>query len=149
MMSLSRRAIGLLLAVFFLGGFTWGGEGGNQKRVLTHADAAIILAKYAGFFDQYVDKDADLDECVAFLNKTGIYFGLLEVVNGKEFTAEDCARSMGQIDLVLRGEAGFSMGKVNLPKGIESWTDFCTMHGVGYVEGHRAMLKIVNKTGAR
>jgi hypothetical protein len=81
--------------------------------------------------------------------KTGIYFGLLEVVNGKEYTVEDCARSMGQIDLVLRGEAGFSMGKVKLPKGIESWADFCTMNGVGYAEGHRAMLKIVNETGAR
>lgn len=149
MINLLRRSIGLLLAVFFLGGFAWGGEGGDQKRVLTHADAAVILAKYSGFFDRYVDKNADLDQCVAFLNKTGIYFGLLEVVNGSEFTVEDCARAMGQIDLVLSGEAEFSMGKVKLPKGIVSWVDFCTMHGVGYVKGHRAMLEIVNIMDAR
>jgi hypothetical protein len=149
MMNLSRRAIGLLLAGLFLGGFAWGGDGGDQERVLTHADAAVILAKYSGYFDRYVGKDADLDECVGFLNKTGIYFGLLEVVNGSEFTVEDCARAMGQIDLLLGGEAEFSMGKVKLPKGIVSWSDFCTMHGVGYVEGHRAMLKIVNQAGAR
>ena len=149
MFKYTRRVVGCLLAALFLGGFTRGGDGGDRKRVLTHADAAVILAKYSGYFDRYVDKDADLDECVAFLNKTGIYFGLLEVVNGKEYTAEDCARSMGQIDLVLRGEAGFSMGKVKLPKGIESWADFCTMNGVEYAEGHRAMLKIVNETGAR
>ena len=147
---LSRRAIGLLLAVFLLlGGFAWGGDDGDRKRVVTHADAAVILAKYSGFFDRYVDKEADVDECVAFLNKTGIYFGLLEVVNGSEFTAEDCARSMGQINLLLGGDAGFSLGKVKLPKGIESWSEFCTMHGVRCVEGHRAMLKIVNQEGAR
>lgn len=146
----SRKAIGLLLlTVFLVGGCAWGGDGGDRKTVLTHADAAIILAKYAGFFDRYVDKDADLNECVVFLNKTGIYFGWLEVVNGTEFTVEDCARAMGQIDLVLSGEAEFSIGKVKLPKGIESWHDFCNMHGVGYVEGHRAMLKMVNVNDAR
>ena len=149
MTNLSRRAIWLLLAGVFLGSIAWGGDGGGRKRVLTHADAAVILAKYSGVFDRYVDKDADLDECVVFLNKTGIYFGLMEVVNGSEFTVEDCARAMGQIDLVLSGEAEFSIGKVKLPKDIESWSYFCTMHGVGYVEGHRAMLKIVNQEGAR
>lgn len=149
MIHISRRVIGLLLVVCFLSGFVWGGDGGDQKRVVTHADAAIILAKYSGFFDRYVDKDADLEECAAFLNKTGIYFGLLEVVNGSEFTVDDCARAMGQIDLVLSGEAEFSIGKVKLPKGIVSWSDFCTMHGVGYAEGHRVMLKIVNEAVVR
>ena len=145
MMYSSRQAIGLLLAVFLLGGFAWGDNSSDRKPVLTHADAAIIFATYAGYFDRYVDKDADLNECVAFLNKTGIYFGWLEVVNGSEFTIEDCARAMGQIDLVLSGEAEFSIGKVKLPKGIELWHDYCIMHGVGYVEGHLAMLEIVNK----
>jgi len=149
MTNLSRRVIGLLLVVFVLGGIAWGNDDGGRKRVLTHADAAIILTKYSGFFDRYVDKDADLDECVVFLNKTGVYFGLMEVVDGSEFTVEDCARAMGQIDLALSGEAEFSIGKVKLPKGIVSWHDFCTMHGVGYVEGHRAMLKIVNQESAR
>ena len=105
--------------------------------------------KYSGFFDRYVDEDADLNECVAFLNTTGIYFGLMEVVNGTEFTAEDCARAMGQIDLVLSGDAEFSMGKVKLPKGIDSWNEFCIMNGIKYVEGHRVMLEILNVADAR
>ncbi|MEN8255092.1 MAG: hypothetical protein ABFR33_06440 [Verrucomicrobiota bacterium] len=147
MISLSRLATGLLLVCVFLGGVAWGG--GDRKPVLTHADAAVILAKYSGFFDRYVGEDADLNECTAFLNKTGIYFGLLEVVNGAEFTVEDCARAMGQINLVLSGDAEFFLGKVKLPKGFESWGEFCTMHGVEYVKGHRAMLKMLNAAGTR
>jgi hypothetical protein len=139
----------LLLPFFLLGGFARAEEDSARARAPTHADAAIILAKYSGFFDRYVTTEADLDECLAFLNKTGIYFGWLEVLNGTEFTVEDCARSMGQIDLVLSGEAEFSMGKVKLPKGIVSWMDFCIMNGVGYAEGHRAMLEIVNMKDAR
>jgi len=147
MISLSKLATGLLLACVLSGGIAWGD--GDQKPILTHADAAVILAKYSGFFDRYVGEDADLNECVAFLNKTGIYFGLLEVVNGSEFTVVDCARAMGQINLVLSGDAEFSLGKVKLPKGIESWEEFCTMQDVGYVRGHWAMLEILNMAGAR
>jgi len=140
MINLLRPAIRLLLVILFLGGFAWGG-GGDRKPVLTHADAAMILAKYSGLFDRYVDEDADLNECVAFLNKAGIYFGLMEVVNESEFTVKDCARSMGQISLVLSGDAEFSMGKVKLPKGVESWEDFCTMEGVDYVGVLQVMLE--------
>jgi len=147
MVSLSRLATGLLLVCFFLGGVAWGG--GDRKPVLTHADAVMILAKYSGYFNRYVDADADLNECTAFLNKTGIYFGLLEVVNRSEFTVDDCARAMGQIDLVLSGDAEFFLGKVKLPKGIESWGEFCTMHGVDYVKGHRVMVKMRDAAGAR
>ncbi|MEN7973794.1 MAG: hypothetical protein ABFR47_08170, partial [Verrucomicrobiota bacterium] len=89
--------------LFLLGGDALGRDGGDLAPVPTHADAAIILAKFSGYFDQYVDDEADLNECVAFLNETGIYFGLMEVVNGTEFTAGDCARAMGQISLVLSG----------------------------------------------
>ena len=149
MMTLFKRMVWLLVAVLCLNEAARAEDRSEHKPVLTHADAAIILAKYAGYFDRYVKKDADLNECVAFLNKTGIYFGLLEVVNGSEFTVEDCARSMGQIDLVLSGNAEFSMGKVKLPKGIVSWKEFCTMHGVEYVEGYRVMLKIRNVGNAR
>ncbi len=138
----------LLLAFSLVfGGVVWGGDAGDPKIVLTHADAAIILSKYFGFFDRYVDRDADLSECVAFLNKTGIYFGLMEVVNDSEFTVRNCARAMGQIDLVLSGDAEFSIGKVKLPKGVESWEDFCTMNGIKYVEGHRAMLNMADARG--
>jgi len=147
MISLSKLAVGLLLVCVFSGGVAWGGA--DPKPVLTHADAAVILAKYSGFFQRYVGEDADLNECVAFLNKTGIYFGLLEIINGSDFTVEDCARAMGQINLVLSGEAGFFLGKVKLPKGVESWGEFCTMHGVEYVEGYRVMLEMLDMACAR
>ncbi len=148
MIYLLRPATRLLLVIFFLGGFACAGSG-DRKPVVTHADAAMILAKYSGLFDRYVDEGADLNECVAFLNKTGIYFGLMEVVNGSEFTVKDCARSMGQIGLVLSGDAEFSMGKVKLPKGIESWEDFCTMNGVDYVEALQVMLEKLTAAKAR
>ena len=147
MIELLRPAIRPLTIVLLSVGFAWGGNEGDREPVLTHADAAIMLAKYSGFFDRYVDKDADLNECVAFLNKTGIYFGLKEVVSGKEFTVKDCARVMGQMDLVLSGKAEFYIGKVKLPKGIESWEGFCTMSNVKYVEKHRVMLGVLNMAG--
>ncbi|MCF7817584.1 MAG: hypothetical protein K9M54_06860 [Kiritimatiellales bacterium] len=113
--------------------------------VPTHADAAVILAKFSGLFDRYVDPSAGLNECVAFLNKTGIYFGLLEVVNGSEFKLSDCARAMGQIDLILAGEAEYAGGKVKLPKGIDSWEDYCIMNGVKYTEAYQTMLDVIRK----
>lgn len=110
---------------------------------LTHADAAIILVKYSGFFDRYVNEDASLNECVAFLNRTGIYFGLLEVVNGSVFSVRDSARTLGQIDLVLNGEAEFLSGKVKLPKGIDSWESYCVMNRVEYIVIHRTMREML------
>ena len=112
----------------------------EKEPIPTHADAAIILAKFSGLFDRYVSEDASLNECVTFLNKTGIYFGLLEIINGKEFTIHDCARVMGQIELVFAGEAEYLAGKVKLPKNVDSWEEFCTMSGVDYVEGYRAIV---------
>jgi len=109
--------------------------------VLTHADASVILAKYAGFFDRYVAPDASVNECVAFLNRTGVYFGLMEVVNGAEFTQSDFARSMGQITRILDGDAEYEGGKVKLPNAIASWEDLCTMNGVGFAQDFQAMLK--------
>lgn len=113
----------------------------TQKLVITHADAAMILAKYSGLFDRYVDADASLNECVAFLNKTGVYFGLMEVVNECEFTMEDCARVMGQLNLVFSGEAEYLGGKVKLPKGIDSWQEFCIMNNIDYVHGYQTLTK--------
>lgn len=107
----------------------------------THADAAVILAKHSGLFDRYVSKDATLNDCVSFLNKHGIYFGLMEVVNGSEFTLADCARVMGQVELVFSGEAEYLAGKVMLPKGIATWKDFCTMEGVDYQQGYGAIVQ--------
>ncbi len=138
-----------LISLLFFGGFVRGDKGGGGEVALTHADAAVILAKYTGFFDRYVDDSADLNECVAFLNGIGIYFGLMEVVNNSEFTIEDCARSMGQIELILSGEATLYRGRINLPKGIESWKDFCIMNEVKYAEGHQAMLDLLEQAYTR
>jgi hypothetical protein len=148
-MVITRQAFGLVLATLLLSALANADSGAKEKRVLTHADAAIILAKYSGYFDRYVDKAADLQECVSFLNKTGVYFGLMEVVNRSEFTAEDCARAMGQIDLVLSGEAAYIHGKVKLPKGIETWSQFCTMNDVKYREGYELMVEILLVDDAR
>ena len=141
----------LIKPIFCLGAifFFWAGwVSGEEKNkgagpALTHADAAVILAKYSGFFDRYVEEDAGLNECVAFLNRTGVYFGLLEVVNGSEFSISDAARSLGQIDLVLNGDAEFSSGKIKLPAGIESWDSYCVMSRVEYVVFHQTMREML------
>lgn len=134
----------LAAAIFFSGqGVLSESETKAAESKITHADAAVILAKYAGLFDRYVDESADLNECVAFLNKAGIYFGLLEVVNGTEFSVKNAARSFGQIDLVFSGEARFINGKVSLPKGVESWEEYCTMNRVDYIRSHQMMLEML------
>ena len=121
----------------------WGQD--LEKRIVpTHADAAVIFAKHSGLFDRYVDSDANLNDCVSFLNKRGIYFGLMEVVNGAEFALDDCARVMGQIELVFAGEASFLAGKVLLPKGIDSWKDFCILEGVDYEQGYEGVVEALN-----
>ena len=148
-MGITRQAFGLMLAILLSGAPAQAGGEEQSGRVLSHADAAVILAKYSGYFDRYVDKEADLNACVRFLNKTGIYFGLMEVVNGSEFTAEDCARAMGQIDLVLSGEASYIHGKVKLPKGIETWSEFCTINDVKYRQGHKVMVELLLVGSAR
>ncbi len=136
------RVFFLAVTIFFLA--VRGGFGAEEpKPGLTHADAAVLLAKYSGFFDRYVAEDADLNECVAFLNKAGVYFGLMEVVNGSVFSKKDCAKAMGQIELILNGEAEYFSGKVKLPKGLESWSDYCTMNGVDYVSAYRTMLEML------
>ncbi|MDF7808526.1 hypothetical protein P4E94_13825 [Pontiellaceae bacterium B12219] len=111
----------------------------GHKIIPSHADAAVILAKYSGLFDRYVPQSATLNDCVAFMNEQGVYFGLMEVVNGSEFTVKDCARVMGQIELIFSGEAEFQMGKVLLPKGIASWEEFCTMEDVDYEQGYKEL----------
>lgn len=116
-----------------------GAEAGSTvgRIVPSHADAAIIFAKYSGLFDRYIQDDAELDVCVSFLNKYGIYFGLLEVVDGVEFTLRDCARVMGQMNLLFSGEAEYQGGKVRLPSGMDSWVEFCILNDVKYIDGYK------------
>lgn len=107
----------------------------------THADAAIIFAKYSGFFEEYVSESAGLSECVRFFNRRGVYFGLSEVYGNSEFTVSDCARVMGQFDLIFTGDAEYSLGKVKLPKGIDSWESFCIINDVQYELGFRNVVQ--------
>jgi hypothetical protein len=118
----------------------------DRQVVPTHADAAFIITKYSGLFDHYGPQDATLNESVYFLNDHGVYFGLLEVVNGAEFTRKDCARVMGQISLVFSGDAEYIGGKVKLPKDVDSWIAFCIMNEVKYVELYEAIQKAVRRT---
>jgi hypothetical protein len=117
----------------------------NGQVVPTHADAAFIITKYSGFFDRYGMQDATISDCVSFLNGHGVYFGLLEVVTGKEFTRKDCARVMGQITLLFTGDAEYIAGKVKLPKGIDSWETFCIIEDVKYNDAFEAIVKAVNR----
>lgn len=122
-----------------------GPEAGSaeDQALPTHADAAFIIVKYSGLFDRYGLQDATLNECVAFLNEHGVYFGLLEVVSGKEFTLKDCARVMGQIRLVFSGDADYLGGKVMLPKDVDSWETFCIMNEIRFVEAYEAIRNAV------
>lgn len=122
--------------------FAGAGKSSPEERVkLTHEDAAIILTKYSGLFGRHIDQDADMGNCVTFLNKHGIYFGLLEVISGSEFSKEDCARTLGQIQLVLGGEAELVGGKVVLPEKMASWREYCDLNDVKYMEWHDFMCR--------
>ena len=142
------KAIVLSMSVFWIGLIVTAvpDEQASEKQILpTHADAAYIIFKYSGFFDRYGTQDANISDCVAFLNDHGVYFGLLEVVSGSEFTLKDCARVMGQIRLILSGDAEYLGGKVILPKDVASWEAFCIMNDVGYVEAYEAILNTVRR----
>lgn len=130
----TKLAVLFLLPLLVCAGLA--GDNDDKQPIPTHADAAVILAKYSGLFDRYISPDATLNECVGFLNKTGVYFGLMEVVGGKVFTVTDCARVMGQIELVFSGEAEYVGGKVKLPANIDSWEEFCIINAVEYTQGY-------------
>ncbi|MBN2786557.1 MAG: hypothetical protein JXR25_17200 [Pontiellaceae bacterium] len=109
----------------------------------THADAVMVIAKYSGLFERYISEGASLNECVAFLNQHGVYFGLLEVLNGSEFSRVDCAKVMGQLNLLFSGEAQFEAGKVKLPSGVASWEEFCILNDVQYAQGYEKLVLTV------
>ena len=117
----------------------------DRQIVPTHADAAFIITKYSGLFDRYGLQDANVSECVAFLNDHGVYFGLLEVVSGRVFTRQDCARVMGQISLVFSGDAEYLGGKVKLPKGVDSWEAFCIMEDIKFIELYEAIRNTLSR----
>ncbi|MBN2704234.1 MAG: hypothetical protein JXR23_08485 [Pontiellaceae bacterium] len=114
----------------------------EQKPVLTHKYAAVVFAKRAGIFDEYVDSDATLSDCVSFMNEQGILFSLSDVVSQKKFTSKDCARVMGQMSLIFLGEAKRefgSVGMIMLPDNIDSWEQYCIINGVEYKEMYKKL----------
>lgn len=142
---ISRIILCLIIAT---GSFVCVGQATEKQMdkpvVITHADAAMILAKYSGLFDRYVNKDASLMECVDFFNRQGIYFSMKDVASGKEFTKADGARIMGQIELVFRGNVEYFGGKVKLPKGVDHWEDFCILNDVKFIEGYEAIKDVLS-----
>ncbi len=144
-----RKTVCLIVSSLFLALVSPGENESDTSPKLSHADAAVILTKYSGLFRRHIDAGMDMGECVEFLNKNGIYFGLLEVLNGTEFTVKDCARAMGQVDLVLSGEAEYINGKVILPPEIISWEEYCILNDVKYVQGYESMRQVLIKLGRK
>lgn len=138
---MKKMYLTVLVLILFSGGADAQEQRAPSGPVPTFADAAVVLAKFSGLFDAYVEKDASLSECVRFFNLHGVDFNLMQVVNGSEFTILDCARVMGQIELLMSGEATYSMGKVILPKGLDSWSEFCTLNDVKFVQGYEHIVK--------
>jgi len=120
-----------------------GKETAADSAAPTCADAAVIVAKYMGFFDRYLGSGATLSECVAFLNAHGVRFEVEDVVTGKTFSSEDCARVLGQVALLLGGNARLSGRSIELEKGFDSWSEFCTMRGIDYKGVYRSMTETI------
>lgn len=92
-------------------------------------DLAVLLAK--GYFGSYVEQDASLEQCVAFLNSKGICFSLFDLMDAdKAVTKEDCARVVGQSMLLFSGEAEIVKGCIKKPLEAETWVDYCLMNDI-------------------
>ena len=141
------RVLRLWIVLFVVVGGVFAGEV-EKISVLTHADAAVVLSKYFGFFDRYVSPDATVGACVSFLNDTGIEFAVMDVITEKEFIIKDCARVTGQISLVFSGEAKYLGGKVMLPNEFSSWEEFCLMNDVHYEDIYRSVTKMLHAAEA-
>ena len=70
---------------------------------LTHGDAAQILCRYSGLLDRHVADDASLGTCVQLLNDIGITFELMAIIDQQLFKQSDCARVMGQLEILFSG----------------------------------------------
>jgi hypothetical protein len=112
---------------------------------LSYADATLMLAKYSGFFDRYVPENATLSECIFFLKKQGVGIDLQKIRSKASFSKKECAQMMGQINLLLLGEARVSSaGEIALPEGLDSWEEYCTINGVEFFEAYQTMTKMLH-----
>ena len=111
----------------------------ESKYRLTHGDAAQILCRYSGLLDRHVADDASLGTCVQLLNDIGITFELMAIIDQQPFKQSDCARVMGQLEILFSGEAGLSKNEIVLPSGYSSWEEYCVMNDVDYKKAHSGM----------
>ncbi len=92
-------------------------------------DLAVLLAK--GCFGGYVKQDVSLEQCAAFLNSKGICFSLFDLMDtNKAVTKEDCARVVGQSELLFSGEAEVVNGCINKPLEAKTWVDYCLLNDI-------------------
>lgn len=126
MISFHAKRVKCLLIFFLLVGWC------AQGRTATHSDLAVFIAK--GCFGGYVNQDASLDQCAAFLNSRGICFSLFDMMNGtKAVTKEDFARVLGQSLLVFSGEADVVHGCIKKPLEAQTWIDYCLLNDIDYM----------------
>ena len=119
-------------------------ENSTPHPSLSYADATLMLTKYSGFFDRYVPEKATLRECVVFLNKQGVKIDVQKITENTPFLKKDCAQIMGQINLLLSGEAIYSADRqIVLPEGLDSWEEYCTINGVEFIEAYKTMTEML------
>ena len=152
-MSSVHKIIRKVFVIVFLCGFVcgaWGSEEGvpSEKVVPDFAMAARVFA-HMDVFEDYVDKDFRTTQCVNFLNGVGVYFSRTSVKERAEFTEMDCARVMGQIDLVFKGEAELGGEGVKLPESIDSWSQYCIMNDVKFSKVYGILCSAAEKTAKR
>ena len=117
-----RISVYFLMAIFFI-------SGGFVQAEPTFADMAVLLAK--GQFKEHVSADVSLEECASFLNKQGICFSFLDLIDSsKQVTKEDFARVLGQSRLLFLGEAELINGCIQRPNETESWVDYCLLNDI-------------------
>ena len=92
-------------------------------------DLAVFAAK--AYFGGYVAQNASMEQCVVFLNKRGVCFSLLDLMNSsKDVTQEDFARATGQSKLLFLGCAELENGCIKKPLEAESWVDYCLLNDI-------------------
>ena len=90
---------------------------------------AVFAAKE--YFGYYVAPDATMEKCIVFLNKKGMRFSPLELMDpSRVVTKEDFARAAGQAKLLYLGEAELENGCIKKPLESESWIDYCLLNDI-------------------
>ena len=103
--------------------------GGLRVAGATFGDLAVLLAK--GYFGSYVEKDASMAQCAAFLNSRGVKFSLFDLMDpDKAVTKEDLSRVVGQSEMLFSGEAEVVDGEIKKPLDVETWVDYCLLNDI-------------------